>query len=154
MLSGQRPFQGATSVDLISSILKDTPSSVCDIRSDVPSQAGRLVARCLEKEETARFQATVDLRNELEALKKELESLKKQAAPSIAVLPFADMSQEKDQDYFCEGMAEEIINALTKLEGLRVTSRTSAFGFKESSLDIRKIGEQLARTSLRRSGLR
>jgi non-specific serine/threonine protein kinase len=143
MLSGKRPFKGASSVDLISSILKDTPSSVTDIRPDLPGQAGRLVTRCLEKESVARFQTMVDLRDELEALKNETESLEKRAAPSIAVLPFVDMSPGKDQDYFCEGMAEEIINALTKLDGLRVTSRTSAFGFKESSVDIRTIGKRL-----------
>ena len=50
--------------------------------------------------------------------------------PSIAVLPFADMSPEKDQDYFCEGLAEELIDALSKIEGLRVVARASAFQFK------------------------
>ena len=63
--------------------------------------------------------------------------------PSIAVLPFANMSADPEQDYFCEGMAEEIINALTKLEGLKVASRTSAFQFKGQSQDIRRIGEVL-----------
>jgi len=62
---------------------------------------------------------------------------------SIAVLPFADMSRDKDQDYFCEGMAEEIINALCKIEGLSVVSRTSAFQFKASSADTREIGRKL-----------
>jgi TolB-like protein/Flp pilus assembly protein TadD len=65
------------------------------------------------------------------------------AAKSIAVLPFADMSPQRDQGYFCEGMAEEIINALTKIQALRVASRSSAFAFKEQSQDIRKVGEQL-----------
>jgi non-specific serine/threonine protein kinase len=140
MLGGQRPFQGATSVDLMSSILKDTPRSVTEIRRDLPGQAGRLVARCLEKEPIARFQSTLDLGNELEGLRRQSE---KEPIPSIAVLPFADMSADKDQDYFCEGMAEEIINALTKLESLRVTSRTSAFGFKGASVDIGEIGRRL-----------
>jgi TolB-like protein/Flp pilus assembly protein TadD len=61
----------------------------------------------------------------------------------MAVLPFADFSPEKDQDYFCEGMAEEIINLLVKIEGLRVTSRTSAFQIKEAATDIKSIGEKL-----------
>ncbi|HET7601390.1 MAG TPA: tetratricopeptide repeat protein, partial [Gemmatimonadales bacterium] len=61
---------------------------------------------------------------------------------SIAVLPFADMSPEKDQDYFCEGIAEEIINALSKIEALQVVSRSSAFAFKGHQ-DVRKVGEQL-----------
>ena len=62
--------------------------------------------------------------------------------PSIAVLPFADMSAQKDQDYFCEGMAEELINALAKIAGLRVASRTSAFRFKGAD-DVAKIGREL-----------
>ncbi len=76
---------------------------------------------------------------------------------SIAVLPFKDMSSEKDQEYFCEGIAEEIINALTKVEGLRVVARTSAFCFKGKTEDIRDIGEKLnaqvvLEGSVRRSG--
>jgi len=63
--------------------------------------------------------------------------------PSVAVLPFHDMSPDKDQDYFCEGMSEELLNALVKVEGLKVAARTSAFQFKGKDIDIRKIGEQL-----------
>ena len=62
---------------------------------------------------------------------------------SIAVLPFHDMSPDKDQEYFCEGMAEELINAFTKVEGLRVASRTSSFQFRGENLDIPSIGKQL-----------
>jgi adenylate cyclase len=62
---------------------------------------------------------------------------------SIAVLPFADLSRERDQEYFCEGVAEEIINALARLENLRVASRTSAFRFKAGSADAREIGRKL-----------
>ena len=60
--------------------------------------------------------------------------------PSIAVLPFADMSAEKDQDHFCEGMAEEIINALTKMRHVHVASRTGSFQFKGTQTDIAAIG--------------
>ncbi|HYW69328.1 MAG TPA: hypothetical protein VE960_06950, partial [bacterium] len=63
--------------------------------------------------------------------------------PSIAVMPFADMSPERDQEYFCDGVAEEIINELTGIDGLRVIARTSAFSFKGKSEDIRKIGSEL-----------
>jgi TolB-like protein/class 3 adenylate cyclase/Tfp pilus assembly protein PilF len=62
---------------------------------------------------------------------------------SIAVLPFTDMSQQKDQEYFCEGMAEELINALTKVARLQVASRTSAFQFKGKGYDICEIGKKL-----------
>ena len=63
--------------------------------------------------------------------------------PSIAVLPFMDMSPGQDHEYFCDGMAEELINALTKVKGLRVAARTSSFYFKGKSEDVREIGRRL-----------
>ena len=76
---------------------------------------------------------------------------------SIAVLPFVDMSPEKDQDYFCEGMAEEIINTLSHIENFKVIARTSAFAFKGKQIDIREIGkllnvETLLEGSVRKAG--
>ena len=63
--------------------------------------------------------------------------------PSIAVLPFADLSPQKDQEYFCDGLAEELINRLANIENLRVPARASAFSFKGKDLDIKEIGEKL-----------
>jgi TolB-like protein/Tfp pilus assembly protein PilF len=65
------------------------------------------------------------------------------ASPSIVVLPFANLSGEKENEYFSDGMTEEIINALANVEGVRVVARTSAFSFKGKNLDVRKIGEEL-----------
>jgi serine/threonine protein kinase/Tfp pilus assembly protein PilF len=62
---------------------------------------------------------------------------------SIAVLPFEDLSPDKDQEYFCDGISDEIINRMTKIESMRVPARTSAFSFKGKGLDIREIGEKL-----------
>src|SRR5262249_26023662 len=62
---------------------------------------------------------------------------------AIAVLPFADMSAGRDQDYLCEGLAEEIINALPRLDGLRVVSRAASFQFRAAGMDARNIGRQL-----------
>jgi TolB-like protein len=78
-------------------------------------------------------------------------------APSIAVLPFADMSSDKDQEYFSDGLAEEIINALAQIPGLKVTARTSSFAFRGKELDITTIAKTLrVRTilegSVRRAG--
>jgi eukaryotic-like serine/threonine-protein kinase len=78
---------------------------------------------------------------------------------SIAVLPFVDLSEIKDQEYFCDGMSEEIINALAKVEGLRVVSRTSSFSFKGEKTDVSEIGKKLnvenvLEGSLRREGNR
>jgi TolB-like protein/Flp pilus assembly protein TadD len=78
---------------------------------------------------------------------------------SIAVLPFADLSQQQDQSYFCEGIAEEILNALSRIQGLRVASRTSAFRFRDRAADISEIGRKLRvrallEGSVRKSGER
>jgi len=87
------------------------------------------------------------------------QSLVSPVEKSIAVLPFIDMSPEKDQDYFCEGMAEEIINTLAHNENFKVIARTSAFAFKDKRTDIREIGrilnvETLLEGSIRKSGNR
>ena len=76
---------------------------------------------------------------------------------SIAVLPFQDMSPQKDQEYFCDGISEEIINALTPIESLKVIARTSAFAFKGTQMDIREIGkilnvENVLEGSIRKDG--
>ncbi len=104
----------------------------------------RLVGRCLEKKPEERFQSARDLGFSLEAISDvEPRKLASEAVPSVAVLPFTDMSREREQDYFCEGMAEEIINGLHQVKGLRVASRTSAFQFKGRAKDIREIGAAL-----------
>jgi adenylate cyclase len=81
------------------------------------------------------------------------------ARKSIAVLPFIDMSQAKDQEYFCDGISEEILDALSKVEGLRVVARTSSFSFKGKNVDVAEIGQKLnvqnvLEGSLRREGNR
>ena len=72
---------------------------------------------------------------------------------SIAVLPFADMSPDRDQNYLCEGLAEELIDALTHVEGLRVAARTSAFQFRGAH-DLREVGRKLAVSSLLEGSVR
>ena len=78
---------------------------------------------------------------------------------SIAVMPFADLSQAKDQEYFCDGMSEEILDSLSKIEGLRVVARTSSFSFKGKTVDVSEIGQKLGvqnilEGSVRRDGNR
>jgi serine/threonine protein kinase len=74
MVTGCRPFQGDTSVGMLSAILKDTPVTVADLRPEFPSEVGRIIRRCLEKDPTRRMQSALDLRNELEDLKNDLGS--------------------------------------------------------------------------------
>jgi non-specific serine/threonine protein kinase len=141
MATGGRPFRGGSAPELLSAILRDRPKS---LRSRCPSlspRLARLVERCLEKSPDDRWQSTVDLLHELRSIaageKSEVERPR-----SIAVLPFADMSPARDQDFFCDGMAEELIGALNRIEGLRVASRTSSFRFR-GAVDLREVGAAL-----------
>lgn len=143
MATGRRPFGGETPADLVASILKDTPRPLTEINPEYPLHLGRIVKHCLEKDPGRRLQSAIDLRNELASLTDEGALEEPPPGPSIAVLPFVDMSREKDQEYFCEGIAEEIINALTKIPGLQVASRTSSFQLKASSLGSRDLGRKL-----------
>jgi serine/threonine protein kinase/tetratricopeptide (TPR) repeat protein len=170
MATGARPFGGESSPALMSSILKDHPRPVAEQRPEVPDDVSRLINRCLAKHPRDRVQTATEILVELSAQRRAWESgasadksasnIAAQPAKhvaSIAVLPFSDMSAAKDQDWFCDGIAEEILNALTPLDGLRVAARTSAFSFKGKSVDLRTIGETLNVTtvlegSVRRAG--
>ena len=143
MATGHRPFGGETSADVASAILRDAPEAITDTRPDMPDQFGRIIARCLEKEPAMRYQAASDIQTAISNLGETVGERTDGDKPSVAVLPFLDMSPEKDQDYFCEGLAEELINALVAVDDLEVASRTSAFRFKGSQQDIREIGRRL-----------
>ncbi len=78
----------------------------------------------------------------------------KQEITSIAVLPFLDMSPGRDQDYLCEGLAEELINALTHIDGLRVAARTASFQFRAAGADVREVGRQLGVETLLEGSVR
>lgn len=143
MVTGERPFKGESSASLVSSILRDRPPSVVDLRAGVPNHLGRVILRCLHKDPERRYQTAKDLRNELKELPGDLQDDRARQPRSIAVLPFKDMSPQRDQDYFCEGIAEDIINALSKIGDLRVASRMSAFQLKDHTADLAEIGERL-----------
>jgi TolB-like protein/Tfp pilus assembly protein PilF len=150
MATGRRPFSGDNPAELASSILRDAPSLLTDVNREIPTDLARIVRHCLQKDPDRRYQTARGLSGELEELR---EDLRRGAAavsdavavktPSIAVLPFADMSPQRDQEYFCDGLAEELINALAHIKPLRVVARTSAFSFKGGYYDVREIGEKL-----------
>ena len=148
MLTSRRAFKGETTADTMSAILTQDPSEIRSGRSHIPPQLARIVRRSLEKNPEERFQSARDLGFALEAVS-DIDATSASASepgagsPSIAVLPFTDMSPQKDQDYFCEGMAEEILNALTGIKGLAVAARSMAFRFKGGEHDLRKVGEAL-----------
>ena len=150
MLSGRRAFRGDTPFVTVTAVVNEEPPPL-----ETPAALERIVSRCLAKQPRERFQAMAEVKAALEqAVVKPTDQ-----QPSIAVLPFANMSRDPDDEYFSDGLAEEIINALTHVPGLNVTARTSAFAFRGKEQDIRKIGEALdVRTilegSVRRAGSR
>jgi len=159
LASGEHPFAGQTAADTIAAILKTDPRPASERNPRLPRPLDRILRHCLEKNVRYRMGSAVDLRDELVKLQGESASAAPQEPPSIAVLPFADMSREKDQAYFCEGIAEEIINALVRVQGLRVASRTASFQFKDQALEPREIGNRLRvgtllEGSVRKSGNR
>ena len=148
-LAGRRAFDGSSSVDVLSSVLRDDPPPLD------PSPLARIVKRCLEKDASKRYQSMSEVRAALEDAARSAPVRE----PSIAVLPFANLSADKENEYFSDGLSEEIINALTRIPGLKVTARTSAFAFRGKDDDIRRIAAALdVRTvlegSVRRAGNR
>jgi serine/threonine protein kinase/Flp pilus assembly protein TadD len=151
MLAGEPPFTGPTAQAVIVKRFTEQVRPVRALRSEVPEEIERALLRALARTPDERFATAADFS---QALSAGLTRTPPEGPPtvvtsshrvvhSIAVLPFVDMSSAKDQDYFCEGIAEEIINALTKLDALQVASRSSAFAFKGKNQDIRQVGEQL-----------
>ena len=168
LATGERPFRGDSPAALMSSILKDHLRPGGERRSDLPGGVCRLIDRCLEKNPRDRIQTANEMLVELKAQRRAWESGAGGIGPaapasssrptertaSIAVLAFTDMSAAKDQDWFCDGIAEEILNALTPLQGLRVAARTSAFSFKGKGDDLRTIGEKLNVTTVLEGSVR
>ena len=160
MACGERAFPGATAADTLAAILREEPRALVDGASG-PLSPGlvRLLRRCLAKRPEDRYQSAGDLAFDIEALLSAPRETPAAAAsgeekPSIAVLPFVDMSPGRDQDYFCDGMAEEILNALCCVQGLRVVARTSSFQFKNTALDVRMIGQRLGTTHMLEGSVR
>jgi len=149
MLVGELPFKGDYEQAVIYSILNEEPKSITVLRGDTPSQTTQIVQKMLQKNPMNRYQTTKDLIEELKTVDKSGSSThEKNVTHTIAVLPFTNMSTDKEQEYFCDGMAEDIINDLTHLEGLHVVARTSSFAFKDKNLDIREIGIKLGAHSI------
>jgi serine/threonine protein kinase/Flp pilus assembly protein TadD len=143
LLTRQLPFGGEHPAAIIYSIINEAPEPLARYKTNIPEGLQKVVNKALEKNRDIRYQQIDELQDDLKKLPKELESPIKKQLPSIAVLPFTNLSADKEQEYFCDGMAEEIINALTQVEGLRVVARTSAFSFRGKEIDIREIGRKL-----------
>ncbi|MFN8589801.1 MAG: protein kinase, partial [Candidatus Eisenbacteria bacterium] len=165
MLTGQRPFTGRTSADVSTAILRDLPPALKSVRTELPPALDRIVGRCLEKDPARRFATASELRAELAAARRELESRTHTSsagaaaaaaavAPSLAVLPFANMSADPENEFFSDGLAEELLNVLARNAGLRVVGRTSSFAFKGKQEDLREIGQKLGVATLLEGSVR
>jgi serine/threonine-protein kinase len=152
LLSGRRAFSGENSISTMAAILHKEPKPL-----DAPPALQQIVKRCLVKQPANRFQTMAELKAALEVAP--VTAASAEEPPSIAVLPFSNMSADKENEYFSDGLAEEIINELAQIPGLKVTARTSAFAFRGKEQDIQKIAEALhvktiLEGSVRRAGTR
>jgi serine/threonine protein kinase len=158
MVTGRLPFKGESAMSIALKHKTESPQSPLELNAQIPEGLSRLILKCLEKEKDQRYQRAEDVLSELVNIEKGIKggtettrgresdiplSDARVFQNSIAVLPFKDMSPQKDQDYFCEGLAEELINALTQVKDLKVAARTSSFSFKGKDVDIREIGRKL-----------
>jgi eukaryotic-like serine/threonine-protein kinase len=175
MLCGQRAFRGDSWISTLASILRDEPRPLPEINAAIPASLVQHVRVCLRKDPAHRFQTMLEVEqalaeaatsfaassapsSDVSSSGAALSLAKRQEAASIAVLPFANLSADKENEYFSDGLAEEIINALAKVPELRVIARTSAFVFRGQQ-DLRAIGHKLRvatilEGSVRRAGNR
>jgi len=158
MLTGEVPFEGDTPLSVVQKQKSMAPPDPRNINSQIPEEISQMILRCLEKDRGKRYQDAEEVLEEIRKIQKGVPTtdkilptekpdtekvVEKKWENSIAVLPFADLSPQKDQEYFCDGMAEELISTLAKIDQLKVASRTSAFQFKGKGHDIREIGDKL-----------
>jgi len=150
MLAGERAFNGPTAQAVLAKRFTETVKPVRSVRSAVPENVERALTKAFSTQPEGRFRTaamfaqalvspSLSTPTDAETIPQPVVS----AAKSIAVLPFSNMSADAESEYFTDGMAEEIINALSKIQTLRVTSRTASFAFRGKSEDIAEIGQKL-----------
>lgn len=150
LLTGARAFTGDSTAQVLSAVLRDDPLPL-----QAPPALQQIVKRCLAKDPERRFQTMADVRHALQELTEESSDV----TASIAILPFANLSADPEQEYFSDGLADEIITALAKIRELKVIARTSSFAFKGQNIDVRQIAgilgvSTILEGSVRRSGQR
>jgi len=145
MLCGRRAFRADSWIATLAAILHEEPRPLGDIQPAIPAAIEQHVVRCLRKDPSQRFQTMRDAKRALALAVADigLGDGGRVDTPSIAVLPFVNLSTDKENEYFGDGLAEEIINALTKVPELRVIARASAFAFRGKEHDVRTIGQRL-----------
>jgi TolB-like protein/tetratricopeptide (TPR) repeat protein len=158
MLTGRVPFEGKTPLSVALMHKTARPPETREVNPQTPERLSAAISKCLEKDRGARYQRIEELASDLHVIAEDLgagASARPRpmadtltpggtlALRSVAVLPFADLSPQKDQDYFCEGLAEEIITALAKIPELEVAAKSSAFSGEFRNMDVREVGRKL-----------
>jgi serine/threonine protein kinase len=149
MLSGERTFKSRHDHAILHSVLYEDPVPIGKLKSDVPVAVEEIISKCMQKEPNDRYSDMGSLLKDLRSIPLEdtsdssSEETDKQQLPSIAVLPFVNMSADPENEYFSDGLSESIINVLTQLNNFKVVARTSAFSFKGKDVNIREIGKEL-----------
>src|SRR5262245_9034582 len=172
MASGRRPFAGASSLEVTSAILRDTPPALTDVRGDLPADLARLIRRCIEKDPHDRIQTARDVANECRELVGRLPPAAAAARSSsgitsgairrdegfwIAVLPFKSTGAHPDVAAFADGMCEEIVTGLSRFLYLRIVARSTTIQYASTAVDFRAVGRDigaryLLEGSVRQSG--
>jgi len=150
MLSGERPFAGATPQAVMAKRFSEMPKPLRAIRSSIPESVEKAVTKAMAIDASGRYATSAQFGQALVSgsmiTPTDTASLPQtvvSAAKSVAVLPFTNMSADVENEYLADGMAEEIINALNKVQSLRVAARTSSFAFKGKNEDVGDIGRKL-----------
>ena len=156
MISGRPPFAAPTTIDVMSGILAREPESLLPHLPEGPRDLDRVVFRAIRKDREERYQTIKDLLIDLKDLKRQIDSHSERlsnprtsagfaAVPekSVAVLYFENMNSEKESDYFCAGITEDIITDLSKIKDLKVVSRNDVLPFRNKEVNMRQVGDTL-----------
>jgi hypothetical protein len=131
MVSGRLPFKGEVQAAVSYGILNEEPEPLTALRTGVPIELDRIVGKALAKSADERYQHVDELVVDLRTIRRKAAANEGSAvAPSIAVVPFVNMNRDEESEFFSDGITEDIINALTRLEGLKVAGRSMVFQFK------------------------
>ncbi len=157
MLGGEPPFKGATARATMAKQVTERARPLRALRPDAPSGFERVLEKALAKDPAQRFSSIVEFCSAMERARSEPNRPFALTTRTIAVLPFVNASPDPDNEYLSDGITDELINALAKVDGLRVASRTSVFALKGKAQDVRAIGALLEASevlegTLRRSG--
>ncbi|MGK2962770.1 MAG: protein kinase domain-containing protein [Gemmatimonadaceae bacterium] len=157
MLSGRKPFAGPTAQAVISRRFSDPVPSLRSVMASASEEVETALLKALSKDADERFPTTMEFARALVATHLSTPDgspLSANQGKSIAVLPFTNMSADPEGDFFADGIADEIITALSKVKALRVVSRTSSFTFKGKGDDVREIGRKLQVSTILEGSIR